>query len=73
LLRRLRRLAMTGRCLIWITTPMLENRPNWKCLWIVMIVVSNTSPLTNLAAIEEFDLLRQMYTHVYIPQLAGEK
>jgi len=31
-----------------------------------MIVVSNTSPLTNLAAIGQFDLLRQLYSEVYI-------
>lgn len=33
-----------------------------------MIVVSNTSPLTNLAAIGQFDLLRQMYGQLYIPE-----
>lgn len=32
-----------------------------------MIVVSNTSPLTNLAAIERLDLLRQLYGEVYMP------
>ena len=31
-----------------------------------MIVVSNTSPLTNLAAIGQFDLLRQLYSEVQI-------
>ena len=31
-----------------------------------MIVVSNTSPLTNLAAIGQFDLLRQLYTELWI-------
>lgn len=31
-----------------------------------MIVVSNTSPLTNLAAIDQFDLLRQLYGTVHI-------
>ena len=31
-----------------------------------MIVVSDTSPLTNLAAIGQFDLLRQLYDQVYI-------
>ncbi len=30
-----------------------------------MIVVSNTSPLTNLAAIERFDLLRDLYGEVH--------
>ena len=32
-----------------------------------MIVVSNTSPLTNLAAIGQFELLRSLYTQVHIP------
>jgi uncharacterized protein len=32
-----------------------------------MIVVSNTSPLINLAAIGQFDLLRQMYQTIRIP------
>lgn len=32
-----------------------------------MIVVSNTSPLTNLAAVGRFDLLRSLYEHVRIP------
>lgn len=32
-----------------------------------MIVVSNTSPLTNLAAIGLFDLLHKLYDHVDIP------
>lgn len=32
-----------------------------------MIVVSNTSPLTNLAAIGQVDLLRQLYGEVHIP------
>ncbi len=31
-----------------------------------MIVVSNTSPLTNLAAIGQFDLLRYLYTELHI-------
>ncbi|HEX6384613.1 MAG TPA: DUF3368 domain-containing protein [Anaerolineae bacterium] len=31
-----------------------------------MIVVSNTSPLTNLAAIGQFDLLQQLYTSIHI-------
>jgi uncharacterized protein len=31
-----------------------------------MIVVSNTSPLTNLAAIGQFDLLQQLYSEVHI-------
>lgn len=31
-----------------------------------MIVVSNTSPLTNLAAIGQFDLLRHLYSRVHI-------
>ncbi len=31
-----------------------------------MIVVSNTSPLINLAAIGQFDLLRQLYTDLHI-------
>jgi predicted nucleic acid-binding protein len=32
-----------------------------------MIVVSNTSPLTNLAAIGAFDLLRQLFCEIHIP------
>lgn len=32
-----------------------------------MIVVSNTSPLTNLAAIGQFDLLEALFGEVYIP------
>ncbi len=31
-----------------------------------MIVVSNTSPLTNLAAIGQFDLLRHLYGEIHI-------
>ncbi len=31
-----------------------------------MIVVSNTSPLTNLAAVDQFDLLRRLYAQVQI-------
>ena len=31
-----------------------------------MIVVSNTSPLTSLAAIGQFDLLRRLYTGLHI-------
>jgi len=33
-----------------------------------MIVVSNTSPLTNLAAIGQFDLLRKLYARLHIAQ-----
>lgn len=32
-----------------------------------MIVISNTSPLTNLAAIDRFDLLRTLFSQVYVP------
>lgn len=38
-----------------------------------MIVVSNTSPLTNLAAIGQFDLLRRLYDHLYIAQGVWEE
>jgi len=31
-----------------------------------MIIVSNTSPLTNLAAIGQFDLLHQLYSEIHI-------
>jgi len=31
-----------------------------------VIVVSNTSPLTNLAAIGQFELLRQLYSQIHI-------
>ena len=33
-----------------------------------MIVVSNTSPITNLAAIGQLDMLQQLYAKVLIPQ-----
>ena len=33
-----------------------------------MIVVSNTSPLTNLAAIGQFDLLKKLYGSIYIAE-----
>lgn len=32
-----------------------------------MIIVSNTSPLTNLAAIGRFSLLEQLYGQLHIP------
>lgn len=32
-----------------------------------MIIVSDTSPITNLAAIDQLDLLRQLYTTIIIP------
>lgn len=38
-----------------------------------MIVVSNTSPLTNLAAIGQFDLLRQLYGDLYIPEAVWDE
>lgn len=31
-----------------------------------MIVVSDTSPITNLAAIGQLDLLQKLYTHIII-------
>lgn len=34
-----------------------------------MIVVSDTSPITNLAAIGQLDLLRQLYQKVIIPEV----
>ena len=33
-----------------------------------MVVVSNTSPLTSLAAIGQFDLLHRLYAKLYIAQ-----
>lgn len=33
-----------------------------------MIVVSNTTPLIGLAAIQQFDLLHQLFGKIYIPQ-----
>ncbi len=33
-----------------------------------MIVVSNTSPITNLAAIDHLHLLRDLYGRIYIPR-----
>jgi len=38
-----------------------------------MIVVANTSPLTNLAAIGQFDLLRRLYGHLHIAQGVWEE
>jgi hypothetical protein len=38
-----------------------------------MIVVSNTSPLTNLASIGQFDVLRHLYTQVHIAQGVWEE
>ncbi len=32
-----------------------------------MIIVSNTSPLTNLASIGQLDLLRRLYSRINIP------
>lgn len=33
-----------------------------------MIIVSNTSPITNLAAVSQLDLLQQLYNSIIIPQ-----
>ncbi len=33
-----------------------------------MIIVSNTSPLNNLAAIDQLDLLRELYSTIMIPE-----
>jgi len=33
-----------------------------------MIIVSNTTPLIGLASIQRFDLLRQLFGEVHIPQ-----
>lgn len=38
-----------------------------------MIVVSNTSPLTNLAAIGQFNLLRQLYLELHIAEAVWEE
>ena len=38
-----------------------------------MIVVCNTSPLTNLAAIGQFDLLRRLYGQIHIAQGVWEE
>ena len=38
-----------------------------------MIVVSNTSPLTNLAAIGQFDLLHRLYSQVHIAEGVWEE
>jgi uncharacterized protein len=37
-----------------------------------MIIVSDTSPISNLAAIGKLELLQQLYGNVIIPKLAGE-
>ena len=38
-----------------------------------MIVVSNTSPLTNLAAIGQFDLLQSLFTRIHIAQAVEDE
>lgn len=38
-----------------------------------MIIVSNTSPLTNLAAIGQFDLLHKLYSQIHIPDGVWEE
>ena len=38
-----------------------------------MIVISNTSPVVNLAAIGQLELLRQLYGRVIIPQAVYEE
>jgi hypothetical protein len=38
-----------------------------------MIVVSNASPITNLAAVRQLDLLRQLYETIFIPQAVYEE
>lgn len=38
-----------------------------------MIVVCNTSPLTNLAAIGQFDLLRQLYAELHIAEAVWDE
>jgi len=38
-----------------------------------MIVVSNTSPLTNLAAIGQFDLLHSLYDKLYIAEAVWDE
>ena len=38
-----------------------------------MIVVSNTSPLTNLAAIGQINLLRMLYSKIHIPSGVWEE
>ena len=39
----------------------------------MMLVISNTSPLTNLAAIGQFDLLRQRYGRLLIAEAVWEE
>jgi len=38
-----------------------------------MIIVSNTSPIINLAAIRQMDLLKQLYEKIIIPQAVFEE
>lgn len=38
-----------------------------------MIVVSNTSPITNLVAVGQLDLLRQLYENVLIPSAVSSE
>jgi predicted HTH domain antitoxin len=67
---------------LWTFRQMLAARPDRAALQrrrspgrrghaarapLIMIVVSNTSPLTNLAAIDQFHLLEALYGQVWIP------
>ncbi|WP_199246425.1 DUF3368 domain-containing protein [[Phormidium] sp. ETS-05] len=38
-----------------------------------MIIVSNTSPITNLAAIKQLELLQKLYNRIVIPQAVYEE
>jgi uncharacterized protein len=38
-----------------------------------MIIVSDTSPLTNLAAIGRFDLLQKLFGKIHIPEVVLEE
>ena len=38
-----------------------------------MIVVSNTSPIYNLAAINQINLLQQLYQKIVIPDLVSRR
>ena len=44
----------------------------WKMIW-PMRVVSNTSPVSNLAIIGRLELLRAKYGRVFIPQAVSDE
>ena len=37
------------------------------------LIVSNSTPLINFATIGEFDILRKLFTQIYVPQAVWQK